>query len=157
VFALDDSGPEDNSGAIRVNLRQSAYVPPRSLTFDAKEHAVQLKPEHQVVLRGLNPRSTYLLTVRDDFAELRSAANARVHQVLCVERGPSAGSVRATHRMLEAGKRYQVTGTEDLRCTFPDTKVEDNQGALEVDVVDVTSLSRKERAEALKGASRSEP
>jgi serine/threonine protein kinase len=155
VFALDDNGPEDNSGTIRVNLRQSAYVPPRSFTFDAKENAVQLKPEHQVVLRGLNPRSTYLFTVRDDFAELR-ASNGRVRQVLCVERGPEAGSVRSTHRMLETGKRYQVTGAEDLRCTFPDSKVTDNAGAIEVDVVDVTVMSRKERAEALKGSRRSE-
>src|SRR5690606_39247993 len=98
VFAVDDNGPEDNSGTIRVVVRQSAYVPPRSLTFDAKEHAVQLKPEHQVVLRGLNPRSTYLFTVRDDFAELRSGANGRIRQVLCIERGLSPSSVRATHR-----------------------------------------------------------
>ncbi|WP_164011299.1 serine/threonine-protein kinase [Pyxidicoccus trucidator] len=156
VFAVDDNGPEDNNGTIRVNLRQSAYIPPRSLTFEAKEHAVQLKPEHQVVLRGLNPRSTYLFTVRDDFAELRATANSRVRQVLCVERGPEAGSVRATHRLLETGKRYQVTGTEDLRCTFPDANVDDNSGAIEVDVVDVTVMSRKERAEALKGSRRSE-
>ncbi|QSQ21107.1 protein kinase [Pyxidicoccus parkwayensis] len=156
VFALDDNGPDDNSGTIRVNLRQSAYVPPRSFNFDAKTNAVQLKPEHQVVLRGLNPRSTYLFTVRDDFAELRSSANGRVRQVLCVERGPDADSVRSTHRLLETGKRYQVTGAEDLRCTFPDSKLTDNQGAIEVDVVDVTVMSRKERAEALKGSRRSE-
>jgi serine/threonine protein kinase len=156
VFALDDNGPEDNSGSIQVNLRQSAYIPPRSLTFDAKEHALQLKPEHQMVLRGLNPRSTYLFTVRDDFAELRSSANGRVRQVLCVERGPEPASVRATHRLLETGKRYQVTGTEDLRCTFPDSKLTDNQGAIEVDLVDVTAMSRKERAEALRGSRRSE-
>ena len=156
VFAMDDSGPEDNSGSIRVNIRQSAYVPPRSVAFDAQQHALQLKPEHQMVLRGLNPRSTYLFTVRDDFAELRSSANGRVRQVLCVERGPENSSVRATHRLLETGKRYQVTGTEDLRCTFPDSKVSDNQGAIEVDIVDVTEMSRKERAEALKGSRRSE-
>uniref|UniRef100_UPI003899BA00 protein kinase domain-containing protein n=1 Tax=Pyxidicoccus xibeiensis TaxID=2906759 RepID=UPI003899BA00 len=156
VFALDDSGPEDNSGTIRVVIRQSAYVPPRYLSFDAKQHAVQLKPEHQVALRGLNPRSTYLFTVRDDFAELRSSGNGRVRQVLCVERGPEGASARSTHRVLETGKRYQVTGAEDLRCTFPDSKVTDNQGAIEVDVVDVTVMSRKQRAEALKGSRRSE-
>jgi hypothetical protein len=79
-----------------------------------------------------------------------------VRQVLCVERGPEAGSVRSTHRLLETGKRYQVTGAEDLRCTFPDSKVADNAGAIEVDVVDVTVMSRKERAEALRGSRRSE-
>ncbi|NVJ06592.1 protein kinase [Myxococcus sp. AM001] len=156
VFALDDGGPDDNSGSIRINVRQSAYVPPRSFTFDAKEHAVQLKPEHQIVLRGLNPRSTYLLTVRDDFAELRPGANGRVRQVLCMERGPAPESVRATHRVLETGKRYQVKNTEDLHCTFPDLQVSDNKGAFEVDIVDVTAMSRKERAEALRGSGRSE-
>ncbi|NTX10227.1 serine/threonine protein kinase [Myxococcus sp. CA056] len=156
VFAVDDNGPEDNTGSIRVVIRQSAYVPPRSLAFEAKEHAVQLKPEHQVVLRGLNPRSTYLFTVRDDFAELRSGANGRVRQVLCIERGTSPSSVRTSHRMLETGKRYQVTDTEDLRCFFPDSKRSDNQGALEVDIVDATTLSRKERAAVLRGSRRSE-
>jgi len=156
VFALDDSGPEDNVGTVRVIVRQSAYVPPRTLTFDAKQHAVELKPEHQVVLRGLNPRSTYLFTVRDDFAELRPSANGRVRQVLCVERGPEPGSVRATHRLMETGKRYQITDAEDVRCTFPDTKVGDNQGAIEVDIVDVTGMTRKQRAQALKGSRASE-
>jgi len=156
VFALDDNGPDDNSGTVRINVRQSAYVPPRAFNFDAKENALQLKPEHQLVLRGLNPASTYLLTVRDDFAELRPGPQGRVRQVLCVERGPEPASVRATHRILQTGKRYQLTGAEDLRCTFPDTQVSDNQGAFEVDIVDVTDMSRKERAEALKGARRSE-
>ncbi|GHG90105.1 protein kinase [Comamonas sp. JC664] len=156
VFALDENGPDDNSGAVRINVRQSAYVPPRSFTFDAKEHAVQLKPEHQMLLRGLNPKSTYLLTVRDDFAELRPGGNGRVRQVLCMERRPEPASVRATHRILQAGKRYQVSGVEDLHCTFPDAQVSDNRGAFEVDIVDVTALSRKERAEALKGSGRSE-
>jgi serine/threonine protein kinase len=156
VFALDDSGPEDNVGTVRVIVRQSAYIPPRTLTFDAKQHAVELKPEHQVVLRGLNPRSTYLFTVRDDFAELRPSANGRVRQVLCVERGPEPGSVRATHRLMETGKRYQITDAEDVRCTFPDTKLGDNQGAIEVDIVDVTGMTRKQRAQVLKGSRASE-
>lgn len=156
VFALDDGGLDDNSGTIRVNVRQSAYVPPRSFTFDAKEHAVPLRAEHQMVLRGLNPSSTYLLTVRDDFAELRAGPTGRIRQVLCMERGPAPESVRATHRVLQAGKRYQMTGTENLHCTFPDLRLGDNQGAFEVDIVDVTTLSRKERAEALKGSRRSE-
>ncbi|AKQ69816.1 hypothetical protein A176_006728 [Myxococcus hansupus] len=156
VFALDENGPDDNSGAVRINVRQSAYVPPRSFTFEAKEHAVQLKPEHQMLLRGLDPKSTYLFTVRDDLAELRSGPNGRVRQVLCMERRPEPASVRVTHRILQAGKRYQVSGAEDLHCTFPDAQVGDNRGAFEVDIVDVTAMSRKERAEALKGSGRSE-
>ncbi|MCE9668764.1 protein kinase [Myxococcus stipitatus] len=156
VFAIDDNGPDDNSGTIQVVIRQSAYVPPRSLTFDAKTNAFALKPEHKVVLRGLNPRATYLFTVRDDFAELRSGANGKVHQAVCVERGTEPVSARASHRLLEVGKRYQVTGVEDVSCFFPDTRTTDNQGALAVDVVDVTTLSNKERAKALRGSRRSE-
>jgi hypothetical protein len=155
-FALDENGPEDNHGTLRVHLRQSAYLPPRFADFDPQKNALRLKPEHQVVLRGLNPRSTYLLTVRDDFAEVRSGAAGRVGQALCVERGPAPASVRRTHRLLETGKRYQVTGAEELRCTFPDSRTTDNQGAIDVDLVDVTQMSRKQRAEALRGSSRSE-
>ncbi|XHF22540.1 protein kinase [Corallococcus interemptor] len=155
-FALDDTGPEDNRGSIRVHLRQSAYIPPRSVMFEPEKNALNVKPQHQMLLRGLNPRSTYAFTVRDDFAEVRSGALGRVHTVLCVEKGPQAGSVRGTHRLFETGKRYQVSGVQDLRCLFPDLQLGDNQGALDFDIVDVTNMSRKERAEALRGAKRSE-
>ncbi|PTL84741.1 protein kinase [Vitiosangium sp. GDMCC 1.1324] len=151
VFLLDDD-LADNSGSVRVHLRQSKWVAPRQLTFDATHDALVLQPEHQFVLRRLNPDATYLLTVRDDFAELRSGANGRTHRVLCAE--SSTKSARRNHRLLEAGKRYQLTGADTLRCTFPDTRVEDNQGAFEVDIVDVTEMSRRERAAALRGASR---
>jgi serine/threonine protein kinase len=151
VFLLDDDR-EDNSGTLRVNLRQSQWVPPRTLAFDATQDALVLKPEHQHVLRGLNPDAIYLLTVRDDFAELRSGAPGRTRRVLCAE--SSEKSARRNHRLLEAGKRYQLTGADTLRCTFPDSRVEDNAGALEVDIVDVTEMSRRERAAALRGASR---
>ncbi|WP_370469448.1 protein kinase domain-containing protein [Corallococcus caeni] len=155
-FALDDTGPEDNRGSIRVHLRQSAYIPPRSVLFEADKNAVQVKPLHQMLLKGLNPKSTYAFTVRDDFAEVRSGAQGRVHTVLCVEKGPRAESVRSTHRLFETGKRYQVSGVQDLRCVFPDLQLGDNQGALDFDIVDVTNMSRKERAEALRGAKSSE-
>ncbi|RKG56158.1 PEGA domain-containing protein [Corallococcus sp. AB011P] len=155
-FALDDTGPEDNRGSIRVHLRQSAYIPPRSVLFEPEKNALNVKPQHQMLLRGLNPKSTYAFTVRDDFAEVRSGPNGRVHTVLCVEKGPKAESVRSTHRLFETGKRYQVSGVQDLSCLFPDLQLGDNQGALDFDIVDVTNMSRKERAEALRGAKRSE-
>jgi serine/threonine protein kinase len=151
VFLLDDDR-SDNSGTMRVNLRQSQWVPPRQLAFDATQDALVLKPEHQHVLRGLNPDAIYLLTVRDDLAELRSGPTGRTRRVLCAE--SSQTSARRNHRLLEAGKRYQLTGADTLRCTFPDSRVEDNAGALEVDLVDVTEMSRRERAAALRGASR---
>jgi eukaryotic-like serine/threonine-protein kinase len=155
-FALDDTGPEDNRGSIRVHLRQSAYVSPRSVLFEPDKHAPHVKPKHQLLLRGLNPQSTYLFTVRDDMAEVRPGPQGRVRTVLCVEQGPKPASVRASHRLFEAGKRYQVSGVKGLRCVFPDMVLTDNQGALDFDIVDVTNMSRKERAEALRGASRSE-
>jgi eukaryotic-like serine/threonine-protein kinase len=151
VFLLDDD-VADNAGAVRVNLRQSKWVPPRQLTFDPNRNALVLEPQHQLALRGLNPDALYLLTVRDDFAELRSGGTGRTRQVLCAESSQKSG--RRNHRLLETGKRYQLTGADTLRCTFPDSRVEDNAGALEVDIVDVTSMSRRERVAALRGASR---
>ncbi|MHA7634712.1 protein kinase domain-containing protein [Corallococcus sp. M7] len=155
-FTLDDTGLEDNRGSIRVHLRQSAYIPPRSVLFEPEKNALNVKPQHQMLLRGLNPKSTYAFTVRDDFAEVGSGANGRVHTVLCVEKGPKAQSVRSSHRLFETGKRYQVSGVQDLRCVFPDLQLGDNQGALDFDIVDVTNMSRKERAEALRGAKRAD-
>ncbi|MFE8604513.1 protein kinase domain-containing protein [Archangium violaceum] len=151
VFLLDDD-TADNAGAVRVNLRQSKWVPPRQLTFDPNRNALVLAPQHQLAMRGLNPDAIYLLTVRDDFAELRSGTTGRTQRVLCAESSQKSG--RRNHRLLETGKRYQLTGADTLRCTFPDTRVEDNAGALEVDIVDVTAMSRRERAAALRGASR---
>jgi eukaryotic-like serine/threonine-protein kinase len=151
VFLLDDN-LEDNSGTVRVHLRQSEWVAPLEFSFNAREDALVPEREHQLVLRGLNPEATYLLTVRDDFAELSTDGKGRVRRVLCVEsrRKPA----QRNHRLLEVGKRYRLTGVDTLRCTFPDTRVEDNAGALAVDLVDVTSLSRQERAKALRGAQR---
>jgi hypothetical protein len=151
VFLLDDDR-DDNTGTIRVHLSQSKWMPPRTFSFDATQDALVLKPEHQLVVRGLNPDALYLLTVRDDFAELRSGAKGRTRRVLCVE--SSQKSARRNHRFLESGKRFQLTGADTLRCTYPDTVVDDNAGALEVDIVDVTEMSGRERAAALRGSSR---
>ncbi|ATB29489.1 serine/threonine-protein kinase [Melittangium boletus] len=151
VFTLDDD-LSDNSGTVRVKFQQSQWMAPRVLAFTAAEDALVLKPEHQFVLRGLNPEAVYLLTVRDDAAELASGPGGRVHRALCVE--SSQKSARRTPRLLESGKRVQITGADTLRCTFPDTRLEDNQGAFEVDIVDVTPMSRQERAAALRGETR---
>ncbi|HYO67282.1 MAG TPA: protein kinase, partial [Archangium sp.] len=80
VFLLDDD-TADNAGAVRVNLRQSKWVPPRQLTFDPNRNALVLEPQHQLAVRGLNPEAIYLLTVRDDFAELRSGTTGRTRRV----------------------------------------------------------------------------
>ena len=151
VFTLDDD-LSDNSGTVRVRFQQSQWMAPRVLSFTAMEDALVLKPEHQFVLRGLNPDAVYLLTVRDDAPELAAGAGGRVHRALCVE--SSQKSARRTPRLLESGKRVQLTGADTLRCTFPDTRLEDNQGAFEVDIVDVTAMSRQERAAALRGETR---
>ncbi|HSP78597.1 MAG TPA: protein kinase, partial [Myxococcaceae bacterium] len=151
VFLLDDD-LEDNDGTMRVHLRQSKWVAPRQLVFEASRDALVLEREHQLVVRKLNPEATYLLTVRDDFAELSTGGKGRVLRVLCAE--SNSRSSRRNHRLLEVGKRYRVSGVDTLRCTFPDSRVEDNAGALAVDIVDVTSLSRRERAKALRGAYR---
>ena len=149
IFVLDDD-ESDNRGTLRVHLRQSDWVAPRQLTFNAEEDAVVLKREHKFTLRKLNAKATYLFTVRDDFAELRPSAKGEVNQVLCLEDGPK----RRGHRLFLVGKRYLVTGVQQLTCTYPDTSVHNNQGAIAMDVVDVSSLPRKERAAAMRGASR---
>jgi eukaryotic-like serine/threonine-protein kinase len=156
VFAFDETGLEDNRGTIRIHFTESKWKPPRYLTFDAQKHAFPIKPEHQVVLRGLNPKSTYLFTVRDDFAELRPGPKGRIRRALCLERGANLQTSRRAYRILEAGKRYQLDGLETLRCTFPDMKVSDNEGALAVDLVDVTNMTRKEREEYIRNSRRTE-
>jgi eukaryotic-like serine/threonine-protein kinase len=155
VFAIDETPPGDNRGTIRIQLSESKWRPPRSFTFDAQKHAVPLKREHQLWLHGLNPKSTYLFTVRDAFAELRRDAKGRTHRALCMDHGAGPGS-RPTYRILETGKRYQLDGLETMRCLFPDTRLTDNEGALEVDVVDITNMTRKQREEYIRNNRSSE-
>ena len=150
IFAIDETPLTDNRGTVRIQFSESKWKPPRYLTFDAQKNAVWLKREHQVWLHGLNPRSTYLFTVRDDFAELRKDAKGRVRRALCMERDADPANSRPTYRILETGKRYQLDGLETMRCTFPDTRVADNEGALEVDLVDVTNMTRKEREDYIR-------
>ena len=156
VFAFDENGLDDNRGSIRVQFTESKWKPPRNLVFDPQKHAVPLKPEHQMELRGLNPKSTYLFTVRDDFAELSPGSKGRIRRVLCMERNSASLDARRTYRMLEAGKRYQLDGMETLRCTYPDTRLGNNQGAIEVDLVDITNMTRKQRDEYIRNAKRTE-
>ena len=59
-------------------------------------------------------------------------------------------TARPSYRIFETGKRYQLDGLETLRCTFPDTRLTDNEGALEVDLVDVTNMTRKEREDYIR-------
>jgi serine/threonine protein kinase len=156
VFAFDENGLDDNRGTIRVQFTESKWKPPRNLVFDPQKHALQIKTEHQVELRGLNPKSTYLFTVRDDFAELAPSPKGRIRRALCMERSSASMDARRAYRLLEAGKRYQLDGLETLRCTYPDTKVSNNQGALEVDLVDITNMTRKQRDEYIRNAKSAE-
>ncbi|HVG63711.1 MAG TPA: serine/threonine-protein kinase [Hyalangium sp.] len=149
VFAIDETPLSDNKGIVRVQFSESKWKPPRYLTFDAQKNALWLKREHQLWLHGLNPKADYLFTVRDDFAELNKGGKGRIRRALCVERGASP-TARPTYRILETGKRYQLDGLESLRCTFPDTRLTDNEGAIEIDLVDVTKMSRKEREEYIR-------
>ncbi len=149
VFAIDETPLSDNKGTVRIQLSESKWKPPRYLTFDARKNAVWLKREHQLWLHGLNPKADYLFTVRDDFAELRKDGKGRIRRALCMERGASPTS-RPSYRILETGKRYQLDGLQTLRCTFPDTRLSDNEGAIEIDLVDVTNMTRKEREEYIR-------
>ncbi len=85
VFAFDETPLSDNRGTVRVQFSESKWKPPRNLIFDRRSTPCWLKAEHQVWLHGLNPKSTYLFTVRDDFAELRKDAKGRIRRALCME------------------------------------------------------------------------
>ena len=149
IFGIDETPLSDNRGTVRVQFNESKWKPPRYLTFDPQKHALWLKAEHQVWLHGLNPNSTYLFTVRDDFAELRKDGKGRIRRALCMHRDESP-TARPTYRIFETGKRYSLGDLETLRCTFPDTRLTDNEGALEVDLVDVTNMTRKEREDYIR-------
>ncbi|MHB8878096.1 MAG: serine/threonine protein kinase, partial [Myxococcaceae bacterium] len=137
-----DSAPEENKGSVRINIRESKYTPPLLMAFDPRENAIYVKPEHKFVLHNLNPGSEYLLTVRDDFAETREGSAGRIGSVLCVEHSSEPRPVPRSHRIMEVGKRYTVVNTQTLECMFPDDRLGDNAGAMEIDIVDVAEARK---------------
>jgi serine/threonine protein kinase len=144
VFAIDDD-LGDNSGQLRIVMRISQYVVPTTITFDATKNAIVPLPEHRFLLANLQPTSKYLLTIRDDEAATAPGKGGRVGNVLCMENPEKAKPITATHRLLEVGKRSKVTETDSLMCVFPDVALDDNQGSLEVDIVDMDEMTAEDR------------
>jgi serine/threonine protein kinase len=143
VFVIDDD-PLDNSGALNIVLRISNHVVPQNFAFDPQKHAIVPLAEHRFRLSRLNPSSKYLLTIRDDEAMTGAGRSGKVGTVLCVESPDKPKTILATQRLLEVGKRHQVTDTKDLMCLFPDLNREDNSGYLEIDIVDMNELTPEE-------------
>jgi eukaryotic-like serine/threonine-protein kinase len=102
------------------------------------------RPGESYTLRGLDPASTYEVRLRDTArrARTRGTQSEAVGQVLVLQDSGCGAEVGGPWkpgraRVVETGQATRFTGMSWLRFTFPDEDLEDNAGALSVEIVPV--------------------
>lgn len=136
-----DVKSSDNSGAIKVRI-QAKGGGTSTLVVDAREHYVDLEANlHRSRLTGLDRFQSYEVVIKDANPEaaLCSGANCRVRKVAYVQNsGMSvvAGKslANADQRVMEVGKKYEVSGAAWMMFAFPDGRTDDNAGGFKVEV-----------------------
>jgi hypothetical protein len=130
-----------------VEVRETASGTGATVMVDARQHAVTPRVGESYTLRGLDPSATYEVRLRDTArpARTRGIQGEAVGRVLVLqdsgcgaEEGGPWKPGRA--RVVETGHATRFTGTSWLRFTFPDEDLEDNAGALSVEVVPVAGV-----------------
>jgi serine/threonine protein kinase len=145
AFALylfvPDTSAQDNSGSLKVHVRETKSDAGATVMVDARQHALTPSGEQGFTVNGLSPSTVYEVTVRDTArpAHTRGVQGEAVGRVLVLQdKGCSAypgESWRAgPARVAETGKPTRFTGMSWLRFTFPDDDLEDNAGTLSVEV-----------------------
>ncbi|MFZ5468789.1 MAG: serine/threonine protein kinase, partial [Myxococcota bacterium] len=131
AFVLGD-GAATHPGSLKVRLQERRGAKASTLLVDSKEHTLLLEPAQRLHLTGLDPRSTYELSVKEAEVAARSGAGqgSQLSKVAC---RPALGLM-----MLEAGRRYTVTGTPTMIFTFPDDDLSDNAGSLVIELTERT-------------------
>ena len=145
AFALylfvPDTSAQDNSGSLKVHVRETKSDAGATVMVDARQHALMPSGEQGFTLHGLSAATVYEVTVSDTArpAHTRGVPGEGVGRVLVLQdKGCSAypgESWRAgPARVAETGKATRFTGVTWLRFTFPDDDLEDNVGTLSVQV-----------------------
>jgi hypothetical protein len=132
------------SGGFQVAVRETASGTGATVMVDPRQHAVTPRPGESYTLRGLDPSTTYEVRVRDTSrpARTRGIQGEAVGKVLVLQDGGCGAAENGPWRtsrahVVETGHSARFTGMSWLRFTFPDEDLEDNAGALSVEVVTV--------------------
>jgi len=146
AFALYLFVPETSrqgpTGSLQVHVRETASGTGATVMVDARKHALSPRPEESFTLRGLDPSATYQVRLRDMGrpARTRGIQAEAVGRVLVLQDGGCGAEEGqpwkpGPARVVELGQATRFTGVSWLRFTFPDEDLEDNAGALSVEVV----------------------
>ncbi len=145
AFALylfvPDTAAQDNTGRLQVHVREAQSEAGATVVVDARQHALTPRSEEGFTLHGLNAATVYEVTVRDSArpAHTRGMEGEAVGRVLVLQdKGcgaqPGGAWTPGRSRVVETGRATRFSGVTWLRFTFPDDNLEDNVGALSVEV-----------------------
>jgi serine/threonine protein kinase len=140
LFVPEMAGP-NTTGNLRVHVRETASGTGATVMMDARQHALMPHPGESFTLQGLVATTTYEVRLRDTPrpARTRGVEGEAVGRVLVLQKGGCGAEdggpwKPGPARVVETGRAIRVTGTSWLRFSFPDDDLEDNAGALSVEV-----------------------
>jgi hypothetical protein len=140
LFVPETPAP-NATGNLRVHVREKSSGTGATVMMDARQHALTPRPAESFTLQGLDAATTYEIRLRDTPrpARTRGAEGEAVGRVLVVQDGGCGAEEGAPWkpgpaRVMETGRATRVTGASWLRFSFPDDDLEDNLGALSVEV-----------------------
>jgi serine/threonine protein kinase len=142
---IPEGGRPGNPGSLQVHVQETRSGTGATVMVDARQHALTPRPAESYTLHGLDASTTYEVHLRDTArpARTRGVRGEAVSRVLVLQEGgcgaePGEPWKRGPARVVETGRPTRFTGVSWLRFTFPDDDLEDNAGALAVEVVPVT-------------------
>jgi serine/threonine protein kinase len=140
AFVLDDK-PEDNSGAIVIRVKPRGSRETSTMLVDGRANAVSAPAGRYFNLLRLNALDRYEVRIEpgNPSAKTRNGQGGEVGRLAYVQNAGwnsvlEKGPVDDTQRILEVGRKYQVTGASWMKFLFLDDAAEDNEGTLRVEI-----------------------
>ncbi|WP_224245309.1 serine/threonine-protein kinase [Hyalangium gracile] len=148
AFALylfvPEAAPKGGVGSLQVRVQETRSGTGATVMVDARQHALTPRPEQSFTLHGLDAATTYEVRLRDTARPARTQGiqGEAVGRALVLQGGGCSADEgapwkRGAARVVETGRTTRFTGASWLRFTFPDDDLEDNAGALAVEVLPV--------------------
>ncbi|MBS1152317.1 MAG: masK21, partial [Myxococcaceae bacterium] len=148
AFVTDEKA-NDNTGAIKVRVMDTASHATSTVLVDAKSNSFAPEPHDRFTLQRLEPLNSYDVKLKDGRPSARTLGEkgglAR-RVLLRVEPGwnnvvQSKKYANEFQRILEVGKPIRISGASALWTTLPDDGLDDNAGTLEIEVTEVPGLN----------------
>ncbi|MBK7858188.1 MAG: serine/threonine protein kinase [Archangiaceae bacterium] len=139
---LMDHAIDDNSGVIKVKVKNVKGGPTETLVVNAAQNVVLLEPNQRMTYVGFNNLTAYSVRPLENgpAPRTRGERGGTVSKVLVTQQsGFNVFEGRLLNddavRVFELGKMYKVKGTGFIWLTFPDDDLDDNSGSIDVEVI----------------------